>query len=209
MSERRLFLAEDMEEHDSYRLLTGTIVPRPIAWVSTVSVDGVLNLAPFSFFTGASLIPPMVVIAVEPRKGSKKDTLRNVEDTGEFVVNTVVEGLPGAATVSAKDFPEEESEFEHAGLTPLPSKLVKSPGVAESPVNMECRLHRIVEVGSGPHSLVIGEVVAIQAEQRIFEPSGRVDFDRLKPVGRMAGDVYVRCNDFITRAREDWRSESY
>lgn len=209
MSERRLFLAEDMDERDSYRLLTGTIVPRPIAWVSTVSADSILNLAPFSFFTGASLIPPMVVIAVEPRKGSKKDTLRNVEDTGEFVVNTVVEGLPGAATVSAKDFPEEESEFEHAGLTPLPSKMVRPPGVAESPVNMECRLHRIVVVGSGPHSLVIGEVVAIQADPRIFEPSGRVDFESLKPVGRMAGDVYVRCNDFITRAREDWRGKSY
>jgi flavin reductase (DIM6/NTAB) family NADH-FMN oxidoreductase RutF len=209
MSERRFFPAGEMSERDSYRLLTGTIVPRPIAWVSSMSAAGTLNLAPFSFFTGASLVPPMVVFAVEPRRGLKKDTLRNVEDTGEFVLNTVVEGLPGAVTVSAQDFPEEESEFEHAGLTPLPSRCVKPPGVAESPVNMECRLHQVVRVGSGPHSLVIGEIVAVQADPRIFEPSGRVSFEALRPVGRMAGDVYVRCNDFITETRKDWRGEDY
>jgi flavin reductase (DIM6/NTAB) family NADH-FMN oxidoreductase RutF len=209
MSERRVFLAQDLDERDSYRLLTGTIVPRPIAWISTTDRNGVLNLAPFSFFTGASILPPMVVVVIEPRKGRRKDTMRNIEETGEFVVNTVVEGVPGAVTVSAKDFSHEESEFEQTGLTPSPSKLVSPPGVVESPVNMECKLDRVVHVGSAPHNLVIGEVLAIQVRPDVLQPSGRIDFATLRPIGRMAGDLYTRCTDLLTETRKDWRKESH
>ena len=210
MEERTLIPARDLDEHASYRLLTGLILPRPIAWVSTLDGEGTLNLAPFSFFTGASIVPPMVLVVIEPHKDRrKKDTLGNIEATGEFVVNTVVQGLPGAASISAMDFAKEESEFERTGLTPSPSEFVRPPGVAESPVNMECKLERTILAGSAPHTLVLGEVLAFRLRPDILEPSGRVNFAALKPVGRMAGDVYVRCTDLLTKPRKDWRASSY
>jgi flavin reductase (DIM6/NTAB) family NADH-FMN oxidoreductase RutF len=209
MRERRLILSEELDEAGIYKLLTGTVVPRPIAWVSTLDVQMRPNLAPFSFFNAASIVPPIVVIAIEPRGKGKKDTLRNIENNGEFVVNVVAEGLTHAVVTSAIDFPAEESEFEQAELTLAPSKLVRPPRVAESPVGMECRLNRLITLGSGPHTLVVGEVLAWQVDPEVLDGRGRVDFSVLRPVGRMAGDEYVRCTDLLAEARRDWRGESY
>jgi len=212
MPERSLILAADLDEADTYKLLTGTVVPRPIAWVSTVDAEGHPNLAPYSFFTAVSIVPPMLTISVEPRgseNGARKDTLRNVCDSGEFVVNTVADGLVGAVATSAEDIPPKESEFEWAGLTAIPSKFLRPPRVAEAPVAMECRLQRLVELGTGPHTLVIGEVVAWHVSPDVLDARGRVDFSSLSPIGRMAGDYYVRCTDLVSERRRDRRGESY
>lgn len=212
MPEHRMIPATNLDESGTYKLVTGTVVPRPIAWVSTVDAEGHPNLAPYSFFTAVSIVPPLVSISVEPRdseEGLLKDTLRNVQEVGEFVVNTVADGLVGAVITSAEDIPAEDSEFERAGLTPLPSKFVDPPRVAESPVSMECRLERLIELGSGPHTLVIGEVLAWHVSAGVLDVHGRVDFPVLAPVGRMAGDYYVRCTDLVSQKRRDRRGESY
>jgi flavin reductase (DIM6/NTAB) family NADH-FMN oxidoreductase RutF len=209
MRERVLITVDRLDESGTYKLLTGTVVPRPIAWVSTLDSCSRPNLAPYSFFTAASIVPPMVVIAVEPRGEEKKDTLRNIEENGEFVVNVVVEGLTGPVVISAMDLPAEESEFDRAGLTMVPSKLVRPPRVAESPVGMECRLERFVALGSGPHTLVVGEVLAWQVDPEVLDDRGRVDFSALRPVGRLAGNEYVRCTDLLAEARRDQRGSSY
>ena len=135
-------------EHNFYRVLTGVVVPRPIAFVSTLSADGVPNLAPYSFFNAVCPDPPTIVFSSSRRAGSKaKDTLTNVEATGSFVVNVVVDEIAEAMNRTAAEFPVEVNEFEIAGLTEAPSVKVKAPRVAESPVNMECRLRQVVDLG--------------------------------------------------------------
>ena len=129
------------------RVLTGVVVPRPIAFVSTMSPDGVVNLAPYSFFNAVSYDPPTIVFSSSRRAGYKsKDTLRNIEETGEFVVNIVVDPIAEAMNKTSAEFPEDVDEFEIAGLTQAPSETVKAPRVAESPVNMECKLEQVVRV---------------------------------------------------------------
>src|SRR5690606_21907748 len=148
--------------------------PRPIAWVSTMDRNGVLNAAPFSFFTGVSIEPPLVLFAVERRHGQQKDTLVNIEATGEFVVNVVTESTVQAMNETSRDFLPEEDEFALAGLTPMPSVHVRVPAIQESPIHLECVLRDIHEVGSSPHALVIGEVVGVRV-QDTFIRDGRVD----------------------------------
>ena len=147
-------------------VLTGVIVPRPIAFVSTISPDGVVNLAPYSFFNAVSY--STVVFSSSRNVGNKsKDTLRNIEETGEFVVNIVVDSIAEAMNATAAEFPESVDEFEIAGLTHAPSQIVKPPRVAESPVNIECKLDQVVQIGSGEHEhgLVIGTLSLIHISE--------------------------------------------
>jgi len=188
----------DRPPHDIYRLMTGVIVPRPIAFVSTLSRDGIRNLAPFSFFTAISANPPALCFSpmVRGRQASQKDTLHNIADTREFVVNIVSERFAEQMNRSSADYPPEVDEFVEAGLTPLASDLVAPPRVAESPVSMECRLHTILTVSTEPlgGSLVVGIVVRFHLADEIF--SGEtVDPDRLRAIGRMGGSAYVRTMD--------------
>lgn len=200
----------NLDERKAYRLLTGSILPRPIAWVTSLDpATGVINLAPFSFFTGCSVVPPMVCFAVERRKGAKKDTVRNIEATGEFVLNVVTEELGEAMVISAGDFPPEESEVAAAGLDLVPSSVVRPPRVAAAPVHMECRMFRILEVGSSPHSLVIGQVEVFHVADHLIDEAGRIDYNRLHPLGRLAGDFYCTIADQRRIIRRDWRKETY
>src|SRR5262249_40067422 len=132
-----------LDRRAAYKLMISLIVPRPIAWVSTVSPEGAHNLAPFSYFNGISSHPPIVMIAVGARHGERKDTWRNIQQTGEFVVNVVVPELVDAMVLSSGEFPPEVDEFKEAGVSPLPSKRIKPPRIAESPVSLECALERI------------------------------------------------------------------
>jgi len=168
-----------------YRWMIGSIVPRPIAFVSTVGASGRPNAAPFSYFLPITSRPPLVGVAIGPREGQPKDTLRNVRATGDFVVNVVDEPLAARVVHASGDWPEETSEFELTGLTATASDLVRSPRVAESPVSFECRLHR--EVPLGEAVLVVGEIVRIHAAERVLT-DGRVDVEKLRPVGRLGGD---------------------
>jgi flavin reductase (DIM6/NTAB) family NADH-FMN oxidoreductase RutF len=189
-----------------YKLMTGMIVPRPIALVSTVDSRGIANLAPFSFFTGVGSVPPTVLFCPTLRSGSKadprKDTLRNVEDTGEFVVNVVSEAIAVGANAAAAEVAPEVDEFNLARLTPIPSEMVLPPRVAESPAQMECRLMQIVYTSHLPGSgvVVLGEVVRFHVREDLFDDF-RVDPAGLDAVGRMAGNTWVRTRDRIDLIR--------
>jgi flavin reductase (DIM6/NTAB) family NADH-FMN oxidoreductase RutF len=171
-----------------YRVLIGVVVPRPIAFVSTVSPDGRHNVSPFSFFNALSSEPPLIGIAINRRGKELKDTLRNIHDTGDFVVNIVHEELGVRMVQTSGDWPEDTSEFDVAGLTPTPSDRVKSPRVAESYVHLECRLDREIELGTT--TLVVGEVVLAHVSDEVLT-DGRVDITKLHPVGRLGGDEYA------------------
>jgi flavin reductase (DIM6/NTAB) family NADH-FMN oxidoreductase RutF len=188
-----------------YRFLTAAVVPRPIAWVTTVDpASGVVNAAPFSFFTVCCIDPPMVCFAAgSAAGGAEKDTVRNTRAAGEFVVNVVSEELGEAMNVTATPFPAHVSELAEAGLTPAPSVAVRPPRIAESPINMECRLDRMVELGRPPdtHHLVIGQVVGIHVRDGLLTDDYRVDLRGLRALGRLAGNLYCRTGDWVRHAR--------
>ena len=179
----------------NYKLIIGSILPRPIAFVSTCNAQDVPNLAPFSFFTGVAAEPPTVCFAPLRRfsDGQEKDTLQNIRVTGEFVVNVVTEAIVEQANDAAAEYPPGVSEFEKTGLTPAVSDVVAAPRVLESPISMECRLVQIVDggaTGPGGGSLVIGEVVRFHVADELME-EGRIDTGALRPVGRLAGAEFT------------------
>ncbi len=181
-----------------YKLLAGSVLPRPIAFVSTVSADGVPNLAPFSFFTIASSDPPVLVVQNSVRGNrTRKDTIGNVEATGEFVVNIVSEDFVGAMNQTAGEYPPDVDEFVVSGLTPVASELVKPPRVGEARVQMECRLLQIVTVSDKPMggSLMLGQVVRFHLHDDVVDAGLHIDLDVLRPVGRLSGTGYCRVTD--------------
>lgn len=188
-----------------YKLLSGSVVPRPIAWVSTVDPDGAANLAPFSFFNAVASRPPIVAFTASVRTTDRgqKDTLRNVRSTGEFVVNIVTEPLAEAMNLTSTEFPPEVDEFQAAGLTAVPSAVVGAPRVAESPIHFECRVHQIVEVGSEPGggALILGRVVHIHVDPSVLLGEDKIDIQKLKPIGRLAGAGYCRTADTFEMVR--------
>lgn len=185
----------DPKEHrvrDVYRLMTSIVVPRPIAWVSTRSKDGVLNLAPFSYFNAVTSDPPLLSISVGRRRGIRKDTAHNASVTGELVVNLVSRPLLEPMVVTSGDFGPEVDEFEKAGLTSEPSVVVSPPRVAGSPVQMECRTREIFEVSPGVADLVIAEVVLFHVADGIEVGDDlRIAATALDPVGRLGGSDYT------------------
>lgn len=189
---------------DMYRVMIGLITPRPIAWVSTISPAGVTNLAPFSFFNGVAASPPTLVFSpVNRRDGSKKDTVVNIEASGEFVVNVVSYAARELMNATSEDLPYEESEFERCGVTPLPSERVRPPRVAESPVQLECALHQIVRVGEGPlaANLIIGRILLMHLADGLIDDKGRIDPRALDTIGRMGGSGYTRTTDLFSMPR--------
>ncbi len=193
-----------LEGNDIYKLMIGIVVPRPIAFVSSLDAAGVRNLAPFSYFTVCSSRPPVVCFttAVRSQPHPYKDTLRNVEATGEFVVNIVSEEFAEKMNITSAEVPPEVDEFELSGLTPLPSDLVKPPRVAESKVHMECRLHQIVRVSDQPLGgmLVLGEVLRFHILESLID-GYKIDADKLNAIGRMGGPTYVRTHDRFVMER--------
>jgi flavin reductase (DIM6/NTAB) family NADH-FMN oxidoreductase RutF len=191
----------DLPYSEFYNLLISSVVPRPIAWVSTVSAAGQPNLAPFSFFNAVCADPPLLAFAPglrRPRQpdavhGEVKDTLRNVRETKEFVVNVVTYELAEAMNLTSGEYDASVNEFELAKLTPQPSEIVRAPRVAESPVSFECKLHQILDFSSSPTSgsLVIGKIVSIYIDDAHLK-EGKLDRDSLDLVGRMGGIQYTR-----------------
>ncbi|MGC2820370.1 MAG: flavin reductase family protein [Candidatus Sulfotelmatobacter sp.] len=191
----------DISHSELYGILLNSVAPRPIAWVSTISGSGALNLAPFSFFNCVCVDPPLLAFApgLRPSKqaqashGEPKDTLRNVRETGEFVVNTVTYELREAMNSTSGEYDASVNEFELAKVTPEPSKIVRPPRVAESPVSFECKLHQIVDFSPAPtsSSLVIGQIVAIHINDAHLK-EGRLDRNSLDLIGRMGGIQYTR-----------------
>jgi flavin reductase (DIM6/NTAB) family NADH-FMN oxidoreductase RutF len=188
----------DHQVLEIYKLMTGLIVPRPVALVSTVDKDGVPNVAPFSFFSGVGSNPPTVLFCPSLRSSGdqRKDTLRNVEQTGEFVINVVSSAIAAATNATAADVGPEVDEFELAGLTAVASEAVRAPRVAESPAQMECRLLQIVFTKQAPGAgvVVLGEIVRFHVDSRL-EENFRIDPQALDAVGRMAGNTWVHTRD--------------
>lgn len=194
--------ARDLTERDAYRLMIGIVVPRAIAFVSTLSADGVLNLAPFSFFTAIGSDPPTLCVAMIYRDGQPKDSLRNIIATGEFVVNSVSYEIREQMNLASGDYMPEVDEFTLSGLTSAPSLKVKPPRVAESPTSMECVLNQVVTVGNAPKQvgLVIGEIVQFRIREDLYD-NGRVNPHALDAIGRMAGDSYATTREIFDMKR--------
>lgn len=190
-----------------YKVIVGSVVPRPIAWVSTINSAGVPNLAPYSFFNVVCQNPPTILFCpgVRNTDGQLKDSFSNVRDNQEFVVNIVSEELAEAMNKTATEFPPEVDEFEYAGLTVAPSKVISAPRVAESPVSFECKVSQIIDVGDGSLGsgwVVLGEVVHIHVSDEVLLPNFRIDLDKLKPIGRLSGPRYSRSTDRFELKRE-------
>lgn len=185
----------DMSTRDVYRLLVQLVVPRPIAWVSTVSDTGVTNLAPYSFFNAVGANPPTLMFCpVNKRDGSFKDSLRNVIDNGQFVVNVVSYDLGPAMVQSSKEFEAEISEFETIGIESVDATIVTPPRVANSLAQFECRLNRVIHLADGPAgaNIVIGDIVQIHVADQILNEPGKIDAEKLDAIGRMGGANYTR-----------------
>lgn len=186
------FLVKETDGDTLFRLVLGLVVPRPIGWVSTLSKEGVPNIAPFSFFNAVNDEPPVFMVSISDRDdGSPKDTVKNILDTGEFVVNLVSEELFGKMLITSEEFPPQANEFEEAGLTPEESKLVKPPRIRESKASFECRLFKHVKVYD--MHMILGEALLIRVWDNLLDEEGRVDYSAYKPIGRMGGKLYVRC----------------
>ncbi len=192
----------DVAEHEwyeTYRLVTGFLQPRPIAFVSTQSAEGHPNLAPFSFYNCVSANPLLVAFSplLKGRSAERKDTLNNIEATGEYVIATVTEAMADGMNRCATEHPKGTSEWEDGGFTPRPSDVVGPACVAESPVNLECRLKEIHHYGTGggAGNLIVGEVVRIHLDKTIIDPEGRIDPDVLATIGRMGNDDYTRSRE--------------
>lgn len=184
---------------DNHKLMIGSIVPRPIAFVSTKSTNGILNLAPFSYFNGVCSKPPTIMFAPARRgyDGLTKDTLNNIRDTKEFVVNLVSEEIVEPMVACGTDYDKEIDEFKISKLTPVDSHKISSPRVKESKVSYECELHTIVEIGKaepGAGFVVIGTIVMFHIEDDVYK-DGRIDLKALNPIGRLAGNSYTRVFD--------------
>ena len=189
------FDAATLAWQDQYKLMIGTVTPRPIALVTTLGPDGP-NAAPFSFFNCIGAPPPIVMFSVGDTESGVKDTVRNIRDIPEFVVHIVSDAIKEGMNVCAVDFPRGVNEIAKAGFTAVPSRKVRPPRIAEAPIAMECRLMQILEVGDKPYHLVIGEVVYFHYHEGIVNERFHVDIGRVNPIGRLAGKGgYTRVTD--------------
>jgi len=199
------FDLKTMNIKDCHRLLVSVVLPRPIALVSTIGANGVNNLAPFSYFTVLSTKPSIVGFGIGPKRdGAKKDTLTNLEFSKDFVINAVTEDLAEAMNQTSGEYLPEVDEFGVAGLTAVPSELVQSPRVAESPIHLECALKQILEFGEAPmmNRFVIGEVLRIHVKDELLQ-GNIANPGRLKAIGRMGEDFYCRTQDLFEMKRPE------
>ncbi len=184
-----------------YKIMTGSILPRPIGWISSIDSNGHPNLAPFSFFNAVCSNPPTVLFcsSIRGSDGKTKDTLNNVRATNEFVVNIVTEELLQAMNASSIEAPPDFDEFNYAGLTLSPSVRIKPPRIKESPIHYECKVKQIIEISDQPGgaSIVIGSIVHIHVDDGIMFGNDKINLTALKPIGRLMGSGYCRVTDII------------
>jgi len=197
----KALVTADRERRDNFKTLLSCVLPRPIAFVSTISAQGVPNLAPFSFFNGVGSNPPAIIFSPCTRAdGTSKDTVINLRAVPEFVVNVVPYEIREAMNEASYAFAPEVNEFDTAGFTPLPSRFVRPARVAESPVHMECKLVQIVPVGEGPLSanICIGHILCFHVAEELLLPDGTVDVERIDLIARLGGDDYATIRDRFT-----------
>lgn len=202
MSEPRFSCVDGdrLDTETAYRLLVGCVVPRPVAWITTVDEAGCVNVAPFSSYNYVATSPPMLAIniATRPESGQVKDTARNIQLTKEFVVNVATLDNMERMHQSAQEFPPGVSEAEVLGIALLQSRHVRAPRIACSPVQMECRLDQVVSLGRGINTLFIGEVIAFHLLDAVYD-GHRVDVEAMRPVSRLGGPFYAGLGELIHR----------
>ena len=190
-------------ERENYKFLIGSIVPRPIAFVTTISEEGILNGAPFSYFNVVSSNPPMISLAIQRSEGRRKDTARNILASKEFVVHIVDEQNVEKVNKTAASLPPDQSEIEVAGFTPVESTKISVPGIKEAKIRMECSLEYSLELGDSDIpgcDLIIGKVIQFHIENEIYE-NGRIDAARLGAVSRLAGHNYAKIGEIFSIER--------
>jgi len=187
---------KSLSADESYKLLTGVVVPRPIAWVTTIAPNGGINLAPFSTFTFVSPKPPMLAFSVGQRGGVYKDTARNILLNEDYVVHIADRPLIGAVHESAVEHPPEVSEVELQNLSTEPSLHVRPPRIVAAPIAMECRLRQCLEFGETRSRLIVGEIVAFHFRDGLMQ-GGKIDTKVLDPIGRLAGPNYATLGEIV------------
>ncbi len=190
---------EELGAEEAYKLLTGMVVPRPIAWITTLSATGSVNLAPFSAFTFVSPKPPMLAVSIGHKAGVYKDTAQNILRTEEYVVHIADQPLIEAVHGSAVEYPPHVSEADMLGLETVPSEKVAPPRVAAAPIAMECRLRHVMEFGETRSRLIVGEVVLIHLRDGLAH-AGKIDTRALNPICRIAGPNYASLGEIVTLA---------
>ena len=198
------FDPNDLEQKSIYKLLTGIVIPRPIGWISSISEEGITNLAPFSYFNAVGDDPPHVMFSAGRGFNSNKDTLNNVLATKQFVVNMVTEELVEKMNSTAKGIPPHESEFDLANLTPIPSLKIKPPRVKESPITMECELvhHYTLEDNKfGGSTILVGRIVMFHIAENVLLDDFKINLETYKPVARLAGSNYSKLGEIFSVKR--------
>ncbi len=186
-----------LDAETAYRLITGVVVPRPIAWVTSLSASGVVNLAPFSAFTFVSPKPPMLAISVGRRGGIYKDTARNILNNEEYVVHIADSSLMTAVHESSTEHPPDVSEVEELRLSTLPGERIKVPRLAAAPVAMECRFRQCLEFGETRSRLIVGEVLVFHIRDGLLN-NGKIETGALDPIARIAGPRYAKLGEIVT-----------
>jgi flavin reductase (DIM6/NTAB) family NADH-FMN oxidoreductase RutF len=198
------FNPQDLEQSAIYKLLTGIVIPRPIGWISTISEDGIHNLAPFSYFNAVGDDPPHVMFSTVHSNISNKDTLNNVLKTKQFVVNMVTEDLVEQMNMTSQPIPANESEFELAGLTPIESILVLPPRVKECKITMECEMvhhYKLENSKTGGATIVIGKIVLFHIDESVLLDNYKINLETYKPIARLAGSNYSKLGDVFSIKR--------
>jgi flavin reductase (DIM6/NTAB) family NADH-FMN oxidoreductase RutF len=187
----------DLDAETAYRLITGVVVPRPIAWVTSLSGSGVVNLAPFSAFMFVSPKPPMLAISVGRKAGIYKDTAQNILNNEEYVIHIADSSLMTAVHESSTEHPPDISEVEQLGLATLPSERIKVPRLADAPIAMECRFRQCLEFGETRSRLIVGEVLVFHIRDGLLQ-NGKIETAALDPIARIAGPRYARLGEIVT-----------
>ena len=198
------FNPQEMDQKSIYTLLTGAVIPRPIGWISSISADGIPNLAPFSFFNAVGDDPPHIMFSTSRGGNSNKDTLNNVLHNKQFVVNMVTEELTERMNMTAHPIPAYESEFEHAGLTPVASVKVKPPRVKESPITLECELvhhYNLEDHKNGGATIMVGRIVMFHIDESVLLEDFKINMETYKPVSRLAGAYYSKIGELFSIKR--------
>lgn len=190
--------ASGLDTATAYRLVCGIVVPRPVAWITTVDRDGRVNAAPFSSYNYVAHSPPMVAVNIGSREGDLKDSARNIRDTGWFCVNVATESLMETMHLSGADYPSDVSEPEALGIALLPGTRTPVPRIAASPIHMECRLDQAITLGRGLNTLYIGEVLVFHLSEDVYD-GRQVDSVKLRPIARLGGPYYAGLGEIFHR----------
>lgn len=195
---------QETSQKNIYKILTGAVIPRPIGWISSISEDGVSNLAPFSFFNAVGEDPPHVMFSTVRTGDKNKDTLNNVLATKQFVVNMATEELVEAMNATSIELPPDGNEFDYAGLTPIPSVKVKPFRVKESPITFECELvhhYSLEDHKNGGATIMIGRIVMFHVDESVLQDDYKINMETYRPVARLAGSNYAKLGEIFSIKR--------